>query len=120
VWRHICGNSADPVSRDDYVQRAEQQAVAGYAYPGLDGVWEAPGEMGWFGISSDREEDRTAYLTRTNGHLDSLDTETSERLGRHRWKIERSISWHLATAASRSDTTGRAHTSWPSSASLRH
>lgn len=68
--------AAFAVSREDYIQRAAQRAVPGYAYLRLDGAWEAPGQMGWFGISSDREEDRTAYLTRINRHLDSLDTDT--------------------------------------------
>ena len=42
--------------------------------------------------------------------------ESGERLGRHRWKIARSIAWLFGTAASPSDTNERARTSSPSSA----
>ncbi|MGY2115995.1 transposase [Nocardia gipuzkoensis] len=39
--------------------------------------------------------------------------ESTERLGRHRWVIERTISW-LATTSSTCDTTAREPTSWAS------
>lgn len=43
--------------------------------------------------------------------------ESGERLGRHRWKIERSISWLFGYAGSPSDMNERAATFSPSSTS---
>ena len=63
-------------SRDAYAQRAAEQAVPGYAFLDLDGVWHAPGRMGWFGMSSDTEDDRAAYLRQMNERLDALDPAT--------------------------------------------
>jgi transposase len=40
--------------------------------------------------------------------------ESSQRLGRHRWKVERSLAWLLATGASRSATTAAPTSSPPS------
>jgi hypothetical protein len=60
-------------TRDEYMQRAADRAVPGYAFLGLDGVWQAPGEMGWFGMSSDDESDRAAHYRRMNEYLDALD-----------------------------------------------
>lgn len=62
--------------RDAYMQQAADQAIPGYAFLGLDGVWRAAGEMGWFGMSSDSEEDRAAHYRQMNEHLDALDPDT--------------------------------------------
>lgn len=64
------------VERDAYTQQAADRAVPGYAFLGLDGAWQAPGEMGWFGMSSDSTDDRAAYYRRMNEQLDALDPAT--------------------------------------------
>lgn len=68
-----CVIASFSVSRDEYMQQAADGAVPGFAYLGLDGVWQAPGEMGWFGMSSDAEADRVVYRRRMNELLDGLD-----------------------------------------------
>ncbi|MGW0993503.1 hypothetical protein ACWD5V_09370 [Streptomyces sp. NPDC002523] len=60
------------VDRDTYMRRASEAAVPGYAVLDLDGNWQAPGRMGWFGMSSDTEDDRAAYNSRANAYLDEL------------------------------------------------
>ncbi|WP_158709420.1 hypothetical protein [Streptomyces sp. NRRL F-6674] len=63
------------VSRDEYQQQAANLAVPGYAYLGLDGTWRAPGEMGWFGFSSDDAGSRAAYQRHVNEQIDALDAD---------------------------------------------
>ena len=70
----------DPISqfsgtREDYVQTARDAAVPGFALLTLDGHWVAPGEMGWFGVSSDNPDTRSAYHKRVNSYIDDLDPE---------------------------------------------
>lgn len=74
----IFGNPIDEFSgdREDYVQAARTAAVPGYALLDLEGHWVAPGEMGWFGSSSDNEDTRAAYHNKVNEYLDALDPET--------------------------------------------
>ncbi len=64
------------VPRAQYAQHAADQAVPGYAYLGPDGRWEAPGELGWFGMSSETGSERAAYLDQMNERLDRLAPET--------------------------------------------
>jgi hypothetical protein len=71
-----CPIDAFAVGRDEYMRQAAERAVPGYAYLDLDGVWHAPGSMGWFGMSSDDEGDRAAYYRRINEELDALDPAT--------------------------------------------
>lgn len=40
---------------------AEFFPIKPYAYVGVDGSWTAPGEMGWFGMSSDTPEARVRF-----------------------------------------------------------
>ena len=58
-----------------YVQRAHDGAVPGYSHLTLDGEWLAPGEMGWFAMSSDTVESRDAYDAQVNKRVNSLDPE---------------------------------------------
>ncbi len=58
--------------RDAYVEHARRAAVPGYALVTTDGAWLAPGEMGWFGMSSDEAGDRVAYAVRADAYLDAL------------------------------------------------
>lgn len=60
------------VSPYEYVTRAENAAVPGYALVTPDGEWVAPGKMGWFGMSSDEGEDRTRHQEKVNAYIDSL------------------------------------------------
>jgi hypothetical protein len=45
-------------TKDEYLKR--RGVWAPYAYVDVNG-WNAPGEMGWFGCSSDQTEDRDRY-----------------------------------------------------------
>jgi hypothetical protein len=58
--------------RDEYVTQARAAAVPGYALVTLDGQWLAPGQMGWFGMSSDGPGERQAYHVAANRYLDDL------------------------------------------------
>jgi len=58
--------------RELYVHRARLSAVPGYAYLTRDDRWLSPGDMGWFGLSSDTVESREAYDTAVNGRITSL------------------------------------------------
>lgn len=60
------------VDRDAYAARVARDAVVGFALIDLDGRWISPGRMGWFGMSSDTEDDRTAYAERVLPYLDGL------------------------------------------------
>jgi hypothetical protein len=59
------------VSREVYVHRARDSAICPYAYV-KDGEWFAPGNMGWWGTSSDEEEDRLRFRREFNEMLDAL------------------------------------------------
>lgn len=63
------------VDREVYVARNRAAANTGYALLTLDGEWIAPGEMGWWGFSSDEQEDRDAYREKANAYLDVLDSD---------------------------------------------
>lgn len=58
--------------REAFVQEAVEEAVPGFALLDLDGKWSEPGQMGWFGLSTDTEETRTAYRKQANAYLDQL------------------------------------------------
>ncbi|MEU9208512.1 hypothetical protein AB0D27_11300 [Streptomyces sp. NPDC048415] len=58
--------------RATYTRCAAESAVPGYALLDLEGNWIAPGDMGWFGMSSDTEDDRASYNARVNTYLDEL------------------------------------------------
>lgn len=62
--------------RELYIRRAVASAVPGYAYLTQDGTWLAPGDMGWFGMSSDTVESREAYDLQVNGRIASVDPNT--------------------------------------------
>lgn len=66
------------VDRGAYGLRAMQRAVPGYALldGAVDGRWYAPGEMGWFGVSSDDAQSYDAYAGRVNEYVDSLPEDT--------------------------------------------
>lgn len=54
---------------------ARASAVPGYAVVTLEGKWMAPGEMGWFGMSSESESDKIGYLEVANAYIESLPDE---------------------------------------------
>ncbi|MGW4222937.1 hypothetical protein ACWEG1_05720 [Streptomyces bauhiniae] len=64
------------VGRDAYMADAADSAVPGYAYLDLNGTWHAPGDMGWFGMSSDDADSRTAYRKQVNAEVDGMDPDT--------------------------------------------
>lgn len=57
---------------EDIVAEARAGAVPGYALVRRNGSWLAPGEMGWWAISSDNEASRAAYHDAANAYVDSL------------------------------------------------
>lgn len=61
---------------DELVEEARRDAVPGYALLTLDERWMAPGEMGWFGMSTDDEEGRAEYKRQANEYLDNLSDDT--------------------------------------------
>ena len=60
------------VSESLYVERARARAVPGYATVTTDGRWMAPGKMGWFGMSSDGDDDRIGYWEASNAYIEAL------------------------------------------------
>jgi hypothetical protein len=60
------------VTEDEYAEQARLGAVPGYAMINLDGTWMAPGEMGWFGMSTDEDEGRRHYTYEVNSYIESL------------------------------------------------
>jgi hypothetical protein len=63
------------VSRDAYVQRVRDNAICPYAYL-KDGEWFAPGEMGWWGMSSDTDDDQARFAREFNELFDALPDDT--------------------------------------------
>lgn len=74
-YRFYWGSPIDDFSgeREDYLRKARRDAVPGYALLTLDREWAAPGEMGWFGMSSDNDESMEAYKNYANEYIDNLD-----------------------------------------------
>lgn len=66
----------DPYTREEYEQRARAAAVPTFAVVMPDGTWCAPGRMGWFGTSSDSDDDRQNFADRMNTYLDTLPDDT--------------------------------------------
>lgn len=64
------------VSREEYVENARWSAIPTYALLTLDGEWVSPGDMGWFGVSSDEQPQREAYYRRYDEYVASLDPAT--------------------------------------------
>ncbi|MCX5066599.1 hypothetical protein OOJ91_11995 [Micromonospora lupini] len=62
--------------REEYVEEARRGAVPGYALVTLEGDWLAPGRMGWFGMSSEGEGERSAFRVGVNRYLDDMDPQT--------------------------------------------
>ena len=63
------------VTRTAYIQQARDREIMTYAYV-KDGEWFAPGEMGWFGSSTDNERDRVRFAREFNVMLDALPDDT--------------------------------------------
>jgi hypothetical protein len=57
------------ISKEEYVESARLRAVPGYAFLSEQG-WEAPGKMGWFGMSTDDVHSRLDYARRVNQVID--------------------------------------------------
>lgn len=64
------------MGRETYVRRAAQAAVHSYAYLTRDGSWMAPGEMGWFGMSSETEADKLLFYDQADEWLAGLSPDT--------------------------------------------
>ena len=63
------------VTRESYIEDARDQAISTYAYV-RDGEWYAPGEMGWWGVSTDGEKDKRRFVKEFNKMLDDLPDDT--------------------------------------------
>ncbi|MBI3687411.1 MAG: hypothetical protein HY241_08780 [Actinobacteria bacterium] len=59
-------------TREDYLTRAQDAAVPGYALITLDRRWIASGQMGWFGFGDDTPTSRATYTRTANTYLDAL------------------------------------------------
>jgi hypothetical protein len=55
-----------------YVEKERARAVPGYATITLDGRWMSQGRMGWFGMSTDTENDRIGYWEAANAYIEAL------------------------------------------------
>lgn len=55
-----------------FVELARAQAIPGFALVTVEGKWMAPGEMGWFGASTDTDSERIGYLEVANAYIESL------------------------------------------------
>lgn len=62
--------------RQRYIDRAVAGAVTCYATLVPGEGWLAPGDMGWFGLSTDDGESRDAYNDKINKLLDAADPDT--------------------------------------------
>jgi len=60
-------------TREEFERLARLAAVPSYALVTLDGEWMAPGQMGWWGMSTDEAGEREAYRIEANRYLESLD-----------------------------------------------
>lgn len=56
-------------------EKARAAAVPGYATVTLEGKWMAPGEMGWFGTSTESESEQIGYWEVANAYIESLPDE---------------------------------------------
>lgn len=66
----------EPYDREQYIMRKRMQAVPTFAFIGRDGLWRAPGQMGWFGMSSAEDGDKDAFHAQLNKTIDALPDET--------------------------------------------
>lgn len=62
----------DRTPLDERVRVAREQAILGYALVRRDGSWLAPGEMGWFAMSSDDDSSRSQYRQAASAYIDAL------------------------------------------------
>lgn len=60
-------------TREEYIEKARNDAVPGYAMLTLENEWVAPGEMGMFGFSSDTPEGMAEFKRHANEYIDNLD-----------------------------------------------
>jgi hypothetical protein len=63
-------------TREEFERLARLATVPSYALVTLDGEWVAPGEMGWWGMSSDGPGEREGYRIAVNKYIDSLSPKT--------------------------------------------
>lgn len=61
---------------DEYAENARAAAVPGYALLTTDGRWTEPGQMGWFGMSTDTQESREDYQKFANQYIEALPDDT--------------------------------------------
>jgi hypothetical protein len=60
------------VDEDAYAARQRARAVPGYALLTAAGEWVAPGEMGFWAMSTDGPADRIDYCEKANAYIDAL------------------------------------------------
>lgn len=78
VFRHWWGEPFEEFgySEDDFIAIKRREAVSGFALLTLDGEWRGPGEMGWFGMSSDTPGSQEAFQVASNKYLEDLPGDT--------------------------------------------
>lgn len=63
------------VDRATYAETARVEAVPPYAILTAEGEWQAPGKMGWFGMSSETPDSKRTFKELANTYLAQLDPE---------------------------------------------
>ena len=58
-------------TREPYVAEHRAGALPAYAFLSAETEWLAPGEMGWFGMSSDNWASRLEYYDKVNAIIDA-------------------------------------------------
>lgn len=66
-------NELDTLSEEEYVEKNGNLTALTYALVDQEGMWHARGEMGWFGIDSDHNEDYDGHFW---GYLNKLQPNT--------------------------------------------
>lgn len=59
-------------TREALVEKASREAVPGFSLLTLEGEWKEPGEMGWFGMSGETDDEKLAFKTEASKYLDNL------------------------------------------------
>lgn len=87
-WKHPTVKAMDEITpfmeapnrhfnctKEEYVEKARLEAVPTYALL-HEGEWIEPGEMGWFGMSSQTKASREDYMKKANEIIDALPDDT--------------------------------------------
>jgi hypothetical protein len=73
-FSYFSGDAMETYERPkaEVVAQAVNEAIPMYALVTLDGEWREPGEMGWFGVSTDTPETKAEHYRAANEYIESL------------------------------------------------